>query len=311
MTMFVTFLVAVLSLSHATGEVLPESEYDDHTNVSTVAKINVGSPDRPVYMYGAPYDTDGEYEYALTYNSYPVYQFDDPEGYTDSIYRRSDGKWYLDYTEVSEDWDGTIDFSLEAASNPWEVTWNSGVVLITTSVHMYGAPYDTDGEYQYALTYNSYPVYQFDDPGGYTDSIYRRSDGKWYLDYTEVSEDYDGTIDFSLEAASNPWEVTWNSGVVLITTSVHMYGAPNDTDGEYKYAFTYNSFPVYQFDDPEGYTDSIYRRSDGKWYLDYTEVSEDWDGTIDFTSQEGPYPCAAGTWDTGLVVPTLECMLGS
>ena len=66
------------------------------------------------------------------------------------------------------------------------------------------------------------------------------------------------TIDFSLEAASNPWEVTWNLGVVLITTSVHMYGAPYDTDGEYKYALTYNSFPVYQFDDPEGYTDSIY-----------------------------------------------------
>ena len=43
MTMFVTFFVAVLSLSYATGEVLPESEYDDHTNVSTVAKINVGS----------------------------------------------------------------------------------------------------------------------------------------------------------------------------------------------------------------------------------------------------------------------------
>ena len=106
MTMFVTFFVAVLSLSYATGEVLPESEYDEHTNVSTVAKINVGSPDRPVYTYGAPYDTDGEYQYALTciYNSYPVYQCDDPEGYTDSIYRRSDGKWYLDYTEVSEDW---------------------------------------------------------------------------------------------------------------------------------------------------------------------------------------------------------------
>ena len=93
----------------------------------------------------------------------------------------------------------------------------TGVFLISESVSVSGSAYAsiTTGEYDYAFKYNSYPVYQFPS-GGYTFSIYRRSNGYWYLDFNDVSEDYAGSIDYSLQVASNPWEVTWKSGVIDI-----------------------------------------------------------------------------------------------
>src|SRR5690606_40076156 len=66
------------------------------------------------------------------YNGAPVVQRQSG-GTTWSIYRRSNGRWYLDFNDVSEDWDGTVEIGPDAIS-PTPGEWDDANVLVVDSL---------------------------------------------------------------------------------------------------------------------------------------------------------------------------------
>ena len=174
------------------------------------------SPGLSLFVYGAPYAflTNGEYTLQDSLvNGYPVYQ-KSTGGYTFSFYRRGDGKWYLDFNAPGEEWSGTLMYSTSVGTNPWLVKYNSAAVVIpTTAIYILNFPYDdlgTSGLYVFnGEQYEGYPVYQrtADD---YTFSIYRKENGKWYLDFNDLSESWSGTLGFTLTASETPLGAEWN-----------------------------------------------------------------------------------------------------
>ena len=72
-------------------------------------------------------------------------------------------------------------------------------------IYVYGIPYSSPGEYTYSKENNYAPVYT---KGSY--SIYQRDDGKWYLDFNGISEEYGGSISSSDESnVEFLWETDW------------------------------------------------------------------------------------------------------
>ena len=41
-----------------------------------------------------------------------------------SLYKRSNGKWYLDFNEVEDSWSGTVNYALTASDTPFTAKWN-------------------------------------------------------------------------------------------------------------------------------------------------------------------------------------------
>ena len=54
----------------------------------------------------------------------PVYKRD-----SWSLYKRSNGKWYLDFNEVDDSWAGTVNYALHASDTPFTATWNRDLVV--------------------------------------------------------------------------------------------------------------------------------------------------------------------------------------
>eukprot|EP00964_Phaeocystis_antarctica_P085541 scaffold54052_cov57-Phaeocystis_antarctica.AAC.1 len=74
-----------------------------------------------------PSVTRGQYTRAagLEYGGAPVYK----RSYY-SLYKRSNGKWYLDFNEVDESWSGTVNYALHASDTPFTATWNVDMVVV-------------------------------------------------------------------------------------------------------------------------------------------------------------------------------------
>ena len=74
-----------------------------------------------------PSVTRGQYTRAagLEYGGAPVYK----RSYY-SLYKRSNGKWYLDFNEVDESWSGTVNYALLASDTPFTATWNVDMVVV-------------------------------------------------------------------------------------------------------------------------------------------------------------------------------------
>ena len=74
-----------------------------------------------------PSVTRGQYTRAagLEYGGAPVYK----RSYY-SLYKRSNGKWYLDFNEVDESWSGTVNYALHASDTPFTATWNADMVVV-------------------------------------------------------------------------------------------------------------------------------------------------------------------------------------
>ncbi len=161
------------------------------------------------YIGGATLTFSGQ-----IYNDAPVYAWDDG-AYINSLYRRANGRWYLDFNEVSEDYDGTVEVS-NVADWPWEADFGDSMsVAAVTRVDVAECGYFSElntGEYAFTgEMYNNAPVFQFES-GEYTVSVYQREDYRWYLDYNDISEDWDGTIDHALDPSWWPWEATFYNG---------------------------------------------------------------------------------------------------
>lgn len=136
-----------------------------------------------------------------TYLDYPVYT----QG-TWSIYRRANGKWYLDFNDVSESWSGTVAYTLSAAHEPFSASWNKGAASQTDTFELAGGPYSgqTNGTFTLTSAYNGAPVYT---RGSW--SLYRRGNGEWHVDFNDVSEDWSGTVSYTEDGGRTPWSATW------------------------------------------------------------------------------------------------------
>lgn len=271
-----------------------------------------------VYVNNVPYaDSGSNGDYTITgqiYNGAPVFARTGSGGITWSLYKRSTGYWAVDYNTVSEDWDGTVANTSSAATWPWTASsWNNSSYLafITKEVLVYQIPQGAQGSmglYTFANQfYNNAPVYKRQTPGP-TFSLYRRGDGKWNVDNNAISEAPDGTVIGASAASAWPWDATWpNNGVVFRNESLSASGAPYASSGSAgTYFFSgqiYNNAPVYQRA-AGGTTWSIYKRSAGSWYVDFSAVAEDWDGTVAYTTAAASWPWS-GTWNASTVTTPL------
>ena len=257
-----------------------------------LAMFTPTSGEHTIYVGGFPYASqhNGEFRRETTkYNNRPVYK----SGYW-TIYWRSSGyaanKWVLDFDSIDELWDGTVAWSKENAAEPYLVAWEKdGAVSRTASLHVRGAP-DRNGEYNFTNQhYNGLPV--FERQGWH---IYRRLDGFWYHDSNAISEDYDGSVDYSRTKSIEPFAIEWNTGGYSRYDRVHVRGSSyySRTNGAYKISSSYKGFPLYK----KG-SWSIYRRNGG-WVLDSNAADDMWSGTIDYTLSTANEPVAT-QWKSG------------
>ncbi len=268
-------------------------------------------PANATYMYNVPYGTshgsDGQYvESGTYYNGAPVYTRTGSTGVTWSLYKRSNGLWYVDFNTVSEDWDGTVAATAQAQDWPWSTrAWDDDVISFRTAkVEVHNVPYASQGAagpYSFSgQLYNNAPVYQRT-VSGTTWSLYQRTNGNWHVDFNTVSEDWDGTIAYTNQAMEWPWTSTdWNSGAqVFRTRLVYLFNLPyaqQGSNGVYNFSGQlYNGAPVYKrVAGPT--TWSLYKRANGYWYVDMNAISENMDGTIANTTQAMDYPWSVAAW---------------
>jgi len=267
-------------------------------------------PPASVFMYNVPYGTDGQYvESGSYYNNAPVYQRVGSTGSKWSLYKRTNGNWYVDFNTVSEDWDGTVAYTAQAQEWPWsDSTWSGSVVSFRTAqVNVQGIAYastGSGGDYAFSgRIYNSAPVYTRQG-GGYTWSLYKRANGIWVVDFNTVSEDWDGTVAYT-GAAAWPWKGTWNgTGLAFRTKSIFLYNVPYTnlgSSGEYTFSGQiYNGAPVYQRM-VSGTLWSVYKRSNGSWYVDFDAVDESWNGTVALTASAQAYPWTNMNWANNVI----------
>ncbi len=272
---------------------------------TTLGATEASADQERVHLHGDhPYASGGSYvQTGDTHAGSPVYVNEDNGYYY--LFQRADGTWYVD-SNVGEDPAGTVSVG-PTSDTPFDGAWDDPAMgcIPTDAVMVSGSNYadNTSGPFEFTgEIYNDAPVYTRE-AGGSSMSLYRRSGGYaaggWVIDVNGIDDDWSGTIDFS-DAADWPWEATWGGGSP--TTAMTDIAEVDVADCGYyselntgSYVFTgeiYNEAPVYQLESG-GYTVSVYRRADYRWYLDYNEISEDWDGTVDHALDPSWWPWEA------------------
>jgi hypothetical protein len=267
------------------------------------------APQDTVHLTGIPYGADGAYYHSGDfYNDKPVYTLDH-SGTTWSLYQRENGRWYVDFDDLDETWSGTVAEG-PSADFPWGGSWGANQAASPVgSIVLGGAPYtsSTTGVYTWnGGVYNGKPVFEHVG-GGTTWSLYQRQNGRWYVDFDDVDEAWSGTV-AEASVAETPFDATWSNANMAVssTATIELSGAVYSVYNAGTYSFDgqtiYNGAPVFQLVDGVGTTWSIYRRQNGLWYLDFNDVSEDWDGTVEV----GPDAMAPmeGEWDDPEVLVT-------
>jgi hypothetical protein len=151
--------VVLLTLATATLSLFVTGE----ARAAVVESQSVMTPSDSVFAGGMPYSasSDGQYVFSgQNYQGAPVYE-NVNSGW--AMYRRADGKWYVDFNAVSEDWSGTIAYGTASAQTPWDTTWNGSdyVVTRTAAIHVESAAGSLSGTYSFTgQTYDGMPVYE-------------------------------------------------------------------------------------------------------------------------------------------------------
>lgn len=140
-----------------------------------------------------------------------------------SLYMRANGKWVLDFDAVSEAWTGTIGYARYPSATPMSAKWNRNMAVGAVAVAIVGKPaywnFGSRGVYQpnKQLIFSGAPVYQRTHKiwgRSLTWSLYRRDNGKWYLDYNEVSDAWTGTVAYAHTATTTPFVPKWRTASV-------------------------------------------------------------------------------------------------
>ena len=137
-----------------------------------------------------------------------------------SLYKRSNGKWYLSFKAPSDAWAGTVNYALSATDTPFTPTWNKDMVVFPETLWIEGEPNYPDktlGQYTMAagLEFAGAPVYK---RGAF--SLYKRSNGKWYLSFKAPSDAWAGTVNYALSATDTPFTPTWNNEEMKISPTL-------------------------------------------------------------------------------------------
>ena len=200
------------SSNHPAPRMILKPHSPSHVVHLSSAPYKLIQPQDSLFIYGGPYHeiTNGKYTLQKDkVNGYPVYQ-KEGGGYTWSFYQRSDNKWYLDFDTPDEGWSGTVMYSTSAGHSPELLEYNDrGAVSAFSSLELRNFPY-CNGMYTLQSTlYNNRPVYQCSDNHAY--HLYRRKDGKWYVDFNDIAEDWGGTVAYTMKSSVVPYGVEWNS----------------------------------------------------------------------------------------------------
>ncbi len=243
-----------------------------------------GTDANSVFLTNMPYTASGEYiPTGDTYQMAPVYVH---ESGSFHLYRRANGNWHVDFNAISEDWSGTIAYTTGGANAPWLATWQGQhqSASRTSAIYMGGLPYAANGEWHASGEgYEGAPI--FDNAANSNFRVYRRQNGRWHADFNEVSEDWNGTFAYTTTSAAAVWDAQWqgNNQFAMRMDTIEMSGLPYSaqSDGEYVYTGeTFAGAPVFTHV-TSGW--KLYRRSNGFWYVDFNEVSEDYDGSISYS----------------------------
>lgn len=160
-----------------------------------------------------------------------------------SLYRRSYGRWALDYNAADDSWSGTVAYSRADASSVTAVTrWSVGsmrvvqaavaspptppppvaVAMSAVAVSGAGLPYESRTTGVYRPTGGSFggaPVYSRTDGHGLTWSLYRRS-GRWVIDFNEVDHRWSGTVAYSrADASASALGAAWGDRAIVLTAA--------------------------------------------------------------------------------------------
>ena len=190
----------------------PNTINEDIAQTASSNPYKAITPHKSLFIYGAPYSSQTNGEYVLqsdAVNGYPVYK---KEGTAWSFYQRTDQKWYLDFNDVNEDWDGTVMYSETAGFSPELLEYsNEGFVFANKVISTGLVPYH-NGDYTFeGEIYNNAPVYTATN----NFHMYRRSTGDvaghWVIDYNDIDEKWSGTIAYTVAPSLHPYGTQWNN----------------------------------------------------------------------------------------------------
>jgi hypothetical protein len=230
-----------------------------------VADQDVLTPTDIVAVGGMPYgsSTDGQFMFTGTfYQGAPVYEHE-TSGW--SMYRRADGKWYVDFNAVDEDWSGTIAYGTASAQTPWETSWNGSDYVVTRTAGVYVDSHSSlTGTFTFeGETLDGEPVY---DNGNGKYIYYLSSGNRWYLNDI-VGETYVYAYSKTDCGTEGPWACDWggaNDTEVLGTVDVEMENGTGALDGVYSYeGENYDDEPVWEHNGKYIYTID----GNNRWYL--------------------------------------------
>ena len=191
----------------------PTDDQQGETHMSAAKRRRIATPFPTLFISGAPYDSKTKGIYTLQQNpvnGYAVYQKHSNDT-TWTFYQKFDNRWYLDFNLPSENWQGTVMYSLSEGSSPELLRYSSGVVVAAITIQLRNFPYRNGAFTFRGKLYNKYPVYENVKEGGLTYSLYRRADRKWYVDFNAIGEEWSGTVAYSLQPSHVPYGVEWNS----------------------------------------------------------------------------------------------------
>lgn len=197
-----------------------------HCETDGVAAVGAYGHPSPVdvFVSGSPaYQsrTVGTYKAtSRTHAGAPVYERN-AGGYVWSLYRRRNGKWYLDFNEVSEEWSGTVGYARRPSRTPFAAQWNRNMAVGYARVEVVGRPaywyYGSAGIFtpSPSLVHSGKPVYRrvarfSSRRRTYTWSLYQRSNGKWYLDHNDASDAWSGTVNYAHRPSTTPLLASWS-----------------------------------------------------------------------------------------------------
>ncbi len=201
---------AVWSMEQPTDS--PKDSNDNAKMSQSTKTAKVTTTYKSFFIYGASYASQSSGEYTLQdglVNNYLVYKLINSDEWI--FYQRDNGQWYLDFNDPSEEWTGTVMYSETAGPSPHLLEYkNNGFVIKDKSFFVRKFPY-FNAEYAcLGEIYNNAPVYKSVNSGNEQFSIYRREDGKWYADFNEISEEWTGTIAYTLQSSVVPYDTEWN-----------------------------------------------------------------------------------------------------
>lgn len=267
--------------------------------------VSAGTEIDTIIVQGLPYGNrhNGVFVISGSYNGSPAYKSLKDTRF--QMYKRKTGRWVLDFNAISEEHSGTVAFSTSKVNRPWLSAWKNGVITEGAGIDritLAGLPYSKFHNRVFIVDslYNGFPVYKSVKDKRFR--MYRRSNGKWVLDFNTISEEHSGTVAYSTSSGFRPWLATWKNAEVSYLSApvptIYITGLAYASrhNGAFTLTGTYNDKPVYTSKKNKW---KMYMRKNGIWALDANAIDEEWSGTVAYSTKA--FRPWLGTWKNGEV----------